>query len=121
MARKASSGRHRPPSKVRYDESHPVLGSRVSRSEYDDVKRFLTRTGMSFAGFIRVALDKQVRKYNSAYNEGYRVAKLKYGVRYGCAVCGEWIRIDTENQKAVAANAMEAAGWGHGACIDGQR
>ncbi len=76
---------------------------------------------MSFAGFIRVALDKQVRKYNSAYNEGYRAAKQRYGVRFACAVCGRWIFIDTENAKAEAGNAMEAAGWGHGACIDGQR
>jgi len=121
MTKRGSSEKHRPPSKIRYDKSHPVLGTRVSRGEYDEVKAFLERTGMSFANFISVALDKQVRKYNSAYNEGFRAAKVKYGVTFGCSVCGKWIYIKNQNSKAAAAEAMETAGWGHGECLQGQQ
>lgn len=109
---------HRPPSRIRYDQTHPVLGTRVSRRDYDAVKAFQAKNGWSFAKFIRIALQRESSKYDNAWKAGFAAAKHKYAVHYGCSVCGGLIPISTGEEAQVAIEAMERAQWGHAQCIN---
>ncbi len=112
---------HRPPSRIRYDQTHPVLGTRVSRRDYDAVKAFQAKNGWSFATFVRVALKRESSKYDTAWKTGFSAAKRKYAVYYACSVCGGLIPITTQEEAQVAIEAMQRAQWGHGQCVDGAR
>ena len=109
---------HRPPSRIRYDQAHPVLGTRVSKQEYDAVKAFQAKNGWSFAKFIRVALQRESSKYDHAWKAGFAEAKRKYAVYYPCSVCGGVIPITQADERTAAAEALERAQWGHGQCVN---
>ena len=124
MEQNAEARRRRPPSKVRYDRKHPVLGTRVPRADYDAVKAYLAKTGMSYAKFIRLALQREKRDYSDAheagFNEGvdagFKEAQETFAVVYECSVCGGEITLKSEEEKRSAAERMTYAGWHHRKC-----
>jgi len=46
--------KHRPPSRIRYEKSHPCVTCRVSRAEYDQLDELRRSQGMSFKQLLLV-------------------------------------------------------------------
>lgn len=70
--------RHKAPSRIRYEQSHPVISFRTSQDLYDEFKALLNRRNQSAAEFFRDALDKQ--------QDAFSLGKL---VTIPCSICGE--------------------------------
>jgi len=66
----------KPPSRIRYERSHPVISIRVSMNYYRRLRELKERRGISWAQLIREILadaDKSYREgYDAGYQEGYR-------------------------------------------------
>jgi len=45
--------KHMPPSRLRYERSHPVVAIRVNRELYNELKELSKKTGKSFADFLK--------------------------------------------------------------------
>ena len=66
-----------PPSRQRYEKTHPVVGVRVNREVYDELKELSKKTGKSFADFLK---------------EGAGITKehiRKTEIRPDCVLCQE--------------------------------
>jgi 3-oxoacyl-[acyl-carrier-protein] synthase III len=107
---------HRPPSRVRYDRDHPVLGTRVARADYDAVKEFLAKNRWTLAKFMRVVVRQEQEKYAEAFRRGYEKARDRYSVTYSCGKCGGAIVVESQGEKDAAAVAFESEGWAHSKC-----
>lgn len=128
MARK-----RKPPSRVRYEQSHPTVSCRVSREVYDRLEKARKTGGKSFAYFLKIGLgvvevqtrkEQEVREqaYREAYERGYDEAERLYGVKYRCTVCGGHpIVVSSAKEKEVITRYMEEQGWGHGECHEKKR
>lgn len=122
---KANLARHKPPSRTRYEASHPVVSFRVKKELYQQLKNLLAESGTSIGDFFRKALAVQRadtnRAYQRGYNKGYVEARNLYRVTYLCDICGETIEITSPNEKRAAAQYMEEHRWGHAACHEERR
>jgi hypothetical protein len=93
-------GRHKPPSRIRYEQNNPTISFRVSREVHDKLKDHLARRHVSFADFVKESLGVQqiqipdVGKIKqAAWNEGYRKAKATYEICLSCSECQQPISI----------------------------
>jgi hypothetical protein len=121
----------KPPSRVRYESSHPTISCRVSKEMYDQ----LTDTrmdGMSFADILKTGLgilkpklqnifEARRDSYKAGYREGYRDAQQHYKVTYPCSVCNQIIELTSDNEKRFAGKYMREHGWVHAACLNRNR
>ena len=116
---------HKPPARVRYEESHPTVSCRLDKDTHDLLKQRLEDLGgVSFADFVKESLgllqlkipDTEEIKEN-AYEEGYHQAVEHYQIWYYCAVCGKRIEMfpNDNNHKAMIGY-MKEYGWGHASC-----
>jgi hypothetical protein len=112
---------HKPPSKIKYDESHPTVSARVDRKLRDELKGLQKLTGKSLADILREAVTKQKPWAKDAYDIGQKVgydsAKRQFEVTYRCSVCGGVLTVTTPEAKKAAAQYMREHGWGHGKCV----
>ena len=116
---------HKPPARVRYEQSHPTVSFRLSRDAYDLLKQRLEDLGgVSFADFVKQSLGllqpqiadiEQIKEI--AYAEGYNQGADDCEVWYYCAVCRKRIEIhpDSNAHKAMIGY-MKEHGWGHASC-----
>ena len=127
MSRKAT--KHKPPSRIRYEQSHPVISCRLPKADYDLLKQRLEELNISFATFVKSALDrleikmsKPKKAREEGYIQGYNKAKEEHQIWYFCNVCQERINIspDSESHKAII-QYMEEHGWGHKSCHEEQK
>ena len=107
---------HKPPSKVRYDESHPTVSIRVSRALYDQLDDLRNRSGKSLGDILREAVRRQGPSAHRSYMLGHEAAKKYYAVYYRCSVCRAPILIYTARAKAAVAQYMNEHGWAHSEC-----
>ena len=115
----------KPPSRVRYEGSHPTVSCRISKDEYDLLKQRLEDLGgVSFAAFVKEALGllqlkmpdiKEIKE--QAYNEGYEQATEDCQVWYYCNVCGKRMDMEpnSDSHKAMI-RCMKERGWAHKSC-----
>jgi len=116
---------HKPPARVRYEQSHPTVSCRLSKDEYDLLKLCLDDLGgVSFADFVRDSLKivqlrvPETREIKEkARKGGYERGKKEHQIWYYCNICKQ--RIDVEpnddSHKAMI-SFMEEHGWGHTRC-----
>jgi hypothetical protein len=116
---------HKPPARIRYEQSHPTVSCRLSRDEYALLKQRLEDLGgVSFAEFVKDSLGllqlkmpatEEIRE--RARDEGYNQAKEEYQIWYYCAVCGKRIDMEpnSDSHKAMI-GFMKEHGWGHASC-----
>jgi len=116
---------HKPPARIRYEQSHPTVSCRLDKDTYDLLKQRLDDLGgVSFADFVKESLGllqlkmpdtKEIEE--RAWDEGYTQAIEDYQIWYYCAVCGK--RIDMfpngDGHKAMIGY-MKEHGWGHTSC-----
>ena len=118
-------GKHIPPSRERYQESHPVVSIRVSRELYDELQAIKKKGKRSFADILKEGLGMEKatteRGYQVGYAKGYAEAKKRFCITYPCSVCHKPIELNSEPEKEAARQAMVNAKWGHTACIEGKQ
>ena len=96
--------KHKPPSRIRYEQTHPVVSVRVNRGLYQDLKEIKEREGKSFAGILKEllseqeeVLSKQKAQITKAHNAGF-----KKGQRFtlgNCPECREPLHWDLGSKK----------------------
>ena len=116
---------HKPPARVRYEESHPTMSCRLSKDEYDLLtQRLEDLGGVSFADFIRDSLSLLQLKIpesreieEKARRAGYEQGKNEHQIWYSCVVCGERINMspNSSDHKAMIGY-MREHGWAHTGC-----
>ena len=125
MANHKVKATHKPPARVRYEQSHPTVSCRLSKDEYDLLKqRFEDLGGISFADFVKESLGLQQPKMpdieeikETAYDEVYNQAIDDHQIWYYCAVCGKRIDMSPNgNDHKAMTGFMKEHGWGHASC-----
>ena len=132
MASGRSKKRRTPPSRLRYEASHPTVTVRVSRELYDQLQTLRNEANFSYAEILKTGLDKLEPTAEEAYQRGFQDGQEQGGrkrhgdgikkgwdwavgmfeVRYYCSRCGrKHLAITTDAEKASAAEAMYDAGW----------
>ena len=116
---------HKPPARVRYEESHPTMSCRLSKDEYDLLKQRLEDLGgVSFADFVKDSLGLLQLKIpetreikEKARRAGYDQGKKDHQIWYYCSVCQQRIDVapNSESHKAMTGY-MKEHGWGHTSC-----
>ena len=116
--------RHKPPSRIRYEQNHPVVSCRISKADYDLLKQRLGELGISFATFVKNALGVLELKLSDiegarkeGYNKGYDKAKKDHQLWFTCSVCHKRANIppNSECHKTISKYLTEH-GWRHGDC-----
>ena len=116
---------HKPPARIRYEQSHPTVSCRLDKDTHDLLKQRLEDLGgVSFADFVKDALDLLQLKMPDveeikeiARGEGYNQAVEDYEIWYYCAVCRKRIDMspNSASHKAMIGY-MKEHGWGHASC-----
>jgi hypothetical protein len=140
-----TSRRHVPPSRLRYEATHPTVAVHCDPETKARLVALQEATGLSLGALVKQALGLLERDVDAARQiglaEGRRVgvaegliagraegrklgfaeAAARYGVRFPCAVCGGLISIRVGSDAAkFMVKALVDAGWGHAECIDKQ-
>ena len=118
-------GSHKPPARVRYEESHPTVSCRLDRDTYTLLRQRLEDLGgVSFADFVKDSLGLLQLKIpdteeikQRAWEEGYNQAMEDYQIWYFCNVCGKRIEMspNDDDHKAMIGY-MKEHSWGHTSC-----
>ena len=107
----------RPPSKIKYDASHPTVSVRVTRELYDQLRDLREQSGKSLGDILREALKQQAPSTKKAYQLGFNAAKRDFAVSYRCSVCGWTLTVNSREEKVAIAGYMREEGWGHSRCV----
>ena len=107
----------KPPSRIRYEKSHPVVSARLDMAHYKKLQETLKTEKKSFAQFLRETIDKAEVVYMKTYERGYTEGAEDAQIWYYCKICGEEIYIEpnSESHKALI-EYLEEHGWGHASC-----
>jgi len=115
--------KRKPPSRIKYEESHPTVSCRVPKEIYNSLQDIKKREGRSLTDILKVGLgilESKVKKedeaYSRGYDKGYRKAELEFKVTYPCSVCRKTIALRGKDAKQAASEYMEEHGWGHAEC-----
>jgi hypothetical protein len=112
---------HKPPARIRYEQSHPTVSFRLDRDIHTLLKQRLEDLGVSAADFIKESLGlihtdiEEIKE--SAFSEGYDQAIEDYEIWYYCNVCGKRMSMSPsgDDHKAMIGY-MKEHGWGHASC-----
>ena len=122
MANHKVKATHKPPARIRYEQSHPTVSCRLDKDTHDLLQQRLEDLGgVSFADFVKQSLGliqpdiDEIKQ--EAYNEGYDEAKEDYQIWYFCAVCGDQIDMSPNgNDHEAMIGYMGEHGRGHPSC-----
>ena len=116
---------HKPPARIRYEQSHPTVSCRLDQDTHTLLKQRLEDLGgISFADFVKDSLGLLQLKMpdideieERAWDECYNQAVEDCQIWYYCAVCGKRIDMkpNTDSHKAMVSY-MKEPGWGHASC-----
>ena len=118
-------GNHKPPSRVRYEKSHPTVSCRIDKDTHNLLQQRLEDLGgISFADFVKDSLGLLQLKIpdigeikETAWSEGYDQAEKDCQIWYFCAVCRKRMDIDpNSNSHKAIIGYMKEHGWGHASC-----
>ena len=107
---------HKPPSRVRYEASHPTVTVRLSAEAHKRLLKLCQTTGKSPADVMREAVGVQEVSAGSAYQKGFQTAMALYAVKWKCRVCGRDITVTSELATKKLAQRPAEVGWIHGDC-----
>jgi len=108
--------KHQPPSKVKYNKSHPTVSIRVSSDLYAKLKDLREKSGKSLGDILREALSKQAPTAQRAFDRGCAKAREIFQVTYACSVCGGLMQVTSTDEKQAIARYMRESGWHHVNC-----
>ena len=116
-----------PPSRIKYEQSHPTVSCRVSIEIYDRLVEAKELEGKSFADILKLGLEKaekranklikaRMQSWSEGHKKGFEEAALKYKVTYHCCKCGQIMEVQHSNEKEAIDELMRKAGWAHQQC-----
>ncbi len=105
-----------PPSKMKYDKSHPIISIRVSQDLKEQLDEIREKSDKSIGDILREAVGVQSPSIKNAWKRGLSYGKGIYGVWYKCSVCGGNILIESDKAKKAAAIFMREHEWHHNSC-----
>jgi len=116
---------HKPPARIRYEQSHPTVSCRLDGNTRALLKQRLEDLGgISFADFVKDALGTLQLKMpdveqieGKAWDEGHAQAMDEYQIWYYCSVCRGRIDVEpnSDSHKAMIGY-MKEHGWAHASC-----
>lgn len=112
----------KPPSRIRYEKSHPVVSARLSMAYNKKLKKILKTEKKSFAQLLREIIDEAEGEYMKTYDLGYSDGAEDSQIWYYCSICGQRIHItpNSESHKALI-EYMQEHRWGHASCHEEAR
>jgi len=120
--------KRKPPSRIRYEQTHPTVSCRVPTKVYDRLQETKENEGKSFADILKIGLGilelkakKDEKAYSKGYRDGYRQAELEFKVTYSCSICGKIIALRSAKEREAARKYMEEEGWSHAECHEKRR
>jgi len=122
----AKIDRRKAPSRIRYEQAHPIVSCRVPLDVYNRLEA-AKKGGKSFAYILKVGMGiieagfRQKEEFIKMSHEmgrekGYAEAEGLFKVEYPCSVCGKTISITTDSAKKAASEYMQEHRWGHSEC-----
>ena len=60
----------KPPSRQRYEKSHPTVSFRIDRELYDALKDLKSKAGLSVADILKVGMEMCLPLVGEAFNKG---------------------------------------------------
>lgn len=122
--------KHVPPSRKRYQDSHPVLALRLPKAEYDELQLKKSESALTWLDLIHIALgkieplikqskaegDDLNKKLTAVRKVGFQQGMDAYKVSYPCATCHKPIDVTTPRERRAIAEFMERKGWTHAEC-----
>ena len=113
-------GKNRPPSRIRYEQTHPVIAIRVDKETAERLRALAEESGKSLATLIKENLDLQEGDYTEAWSKGYDEGTKEHQIWYYCDVCGKRMNVTpSSNDHKALIDYMKEHGWGHQACHSG--
>ena len=116
--------RHVPPSRIRYEESHPIIAIRVPRQIHDQLVEIREKTDQSWADLMNVALKLQEpvltrkpdqKELDKAFEEGLEEGWKEYSIVFPCSKCGKDIIVNSENKQLIIQH-LRNSGLKHKKC-----
>ena len=83
-----------PPSRLRYEASHPVVSFRISKEDRDMLADICRKSNKSLARVVKEALGKIKLEVDSAYKKGYEKGFGR--IKLYCKDCEKPIIINTQ-------------------------
>ena len=119
MATKKGKQKRVPPSRVRYEATHPTISVRISQEFRQELEELREMSGLSMADILRAGLDKLqpdiVEIFEKGFSEGYEAAEEEFKVMAPCGACGKaHLPVTGERMKSVAAQRL--IGWSAKGC-----
>ena len=105
-----------PPSKVKYDHSHPTVSIRVDKKLKDELDELRTKEGKSLGDILREAVGKQLPNVEHAYQDGFAAGQANAAFYFPCSKCGGLIQIISQEDKQLVAESLKGCGLGHKTC-----
>jgi hypothetical protein len=127
-----TASKRKPPSRIRYEQSHPTVSCRVPRKLYDKLRKAKGTDGTSFADILKIGLGilevraqneaELTRKgYGSGYKKGYADAESAFKISYACSICRGILTVTSKDEKEAIKAYMQEHGWGHRECHERRR
>lgn len=115
-----AKGRHIPPSRRRYEQSHPVIAIRVNEELYRKLQGIKVQANISFADILKQGLGMQEAATKKASYAGFHAGEIK-GRKFHlgiCTVCKEALYWDlnTEEHRQFLEKAINDSGFVHITC-----
>jgi hypothetical protein len=125
--------KHKPKSRIEYEENNPVISVRMPKEWVDELDAFLNALGLSRGDFFRIAFEKQKADYEMVFNEGLNIGerygsekgynkgfnkgKEDYGILFPCSKCGglEYVLPNSDIHKTII-DYLKLMGSGHDKC-----
>lgn len=111
--------KHVPPSRLKYERSHPTISCRVTREELQKLREIQKKIGLSLAQVLRQGLGLQLAKTRRAYEKGYREGFGRF--QAPCSVCGKLMdfNLKSEGDAEAKKTLLQAfARWAHTPCLN---
>ncbi len=70
-ANRRTKGKHKPPSRLRYEETHPTVSLRVSRELRNHLDEMRRMSGKSYADILRDGAMRNELSVKESYQRGY--------------------------------------------------
>lgn len=105
----------KPPSRINYELSHPLVTTRVDMETFNRLQE-RRQNGQSYADILRIGLDKQeayneplLKKIEELELEALELEELvdKRTVRVACYLCGKPVVANCEEAKEVCRKALK--------------
>jgi len=107
-----------PPSRLRYEQAHPVVSFRVKLEDHDRLNDLLEKSGKSIGDFFREALGVQEKDADEIYDHAVK----EWQIWCYCKVCGKeiFIRPNGSLHKDIIER-LKKSNWGHGKCHESKK